>query len=63
MLVAYFLLCQGYALVEYKEKEHAEKAIRDLNGQDLLGQKVNVDWAFVQGMSPGLDAKGGLCDA
>ena len=38
---------KGYALVEYQGKEEALKAISAMNGGDILGKKVNVDWAFV----------------
>ena len=36
---------KGYALIEY-EKGNAEKAIEKMNGEDIAGQKVKVDWAF-----------------
>ena len=38
---------KGYALVEYENKEDATDAIRKMNGKELLGQAVLVDWAFV----------------
>ena len=38
---------KGYALVQYENKEEAQEAIRKMNGKDLLGQEVNVDWAFM----------------
>ena len=37
---------KGYALIEYAEKSEAEAAISDMNGQDMFGQPVRVDWAF-----------------
>mmetsp|Transcript_31564 Transcript_31564/g.75020 ORF Transcript_31564/g.75020 Transcript_31564/m.75020 type:complete len:117 (-) Transcript_31564:103-453(-) len=40
---------QGYALVEYGKKEHAEAAISSMNGEELLTQEVGVDWAFSRG--------------
>lgn len=40
---------KGYALVEYSTKEEAEKALRGMNGSELLTKKVNVDWAFSSG--------------
>lgn len=39
---------QGYALIEYGEKEEADRAIKDLNGTDFLGQTLKVDFAFVK---------------
>merc|ERR1712224_197295 len=40
---------KGYVLIEYKDKNHAELARNDMNGKEILGKKVNVDWAFLQG--------------
>jgi RNA-binding protein 8A len=37
---------KGYALVEFKERAEAEKAIKSMNGKELLTQAVHVDWAF-----------------
>ena len=40
---------QGYALVEYEGKKEAQEAIDTMNGADLLGQALVVDWAFTKG--------------
>lgn len=37
---------KGYALVEFELREEAKNAISKMNGKDLLGQAVSVDWAF-----------------
>jgi RNA-binding protein 8A len=42
------LQLQGYALIEYEDVEDAKKAIRGMNAKELLGQKINVDWAFMK---------------
>mmetsp|Transcript_46 Transcript_46/g.130 ORF Transcript_46/g.130 Transcript_46/m.130 type:complete len:238 (+) Transcript_46:237-950(+) len=39
---------KGYALIEFEEFKEAEQAIKSINGEELLGQSVGVDWAFVK---------------
>lgn len=39
---------KGYAMVEFGEKEEAEEAIEKMDGQELLGQQISVDWAFFE---------------
>eukprot|EP01125_Pyxidicula_operculata_P009840 TRINITY_DN323_c0_g1_i3.p2 TRINITY_DN323_c0_g1~~TRINITY_DN323_c0_g1_i3.p2 ORF type:complete len:125 (-),score=25.60 TRINITY_DN323_c0_g1_i3:42-416(-) len=37
---------KGFALVEYDEKDQAEKAIKQMNGAKFYEKELNVDWAF-----------------
>ena len=54
MITCNLLACggvQGYALVEYANKDEADAAIEALDGKKLLGQDIHVDYAFVKGAS------------
>jgi len=39
---------KGYSLIEYDTFKNAQSAIDALNGTEICGQKINVDWTFVQ---------------
>merc|ERR1712147_406712 len=39
---------KGYAFIEYETKQEANAAIRAMNGQTLLEQKLSVFWAFAK---------------
>ncbi|CAM9582916.1 unnamed protein product [Chrysoparadoxa australica] len=50
---------KGYALIEYEKGAGASKAIKDMNGKELLGQEIAVDWAFVKPAGGGRGGGGG----
>merc|ERR1711879_705550 len=39
---------KGYAFIEYETRGEAEKAIRGMNSEVLLDQKLAVQWAFAK---------------
>jgi RNA-binding protein 8A len=40
---------KGYALIEFEEYEAAKDAIERMDGEEILGSKIRVDWAFRKG--------------
>lgn len=40
---------KGYALVEYKRRGEAQKAIDEMSGKELLTKVIAVEWAFKKG--------------
>mmetsp|Transcript_6706 Transcript_6706/g.8824 ORF Transcript_6706/g.8824 Transcript_6706/m.8824 type:complete len:189 (+) Transcript_6706:124-690(+) len=40
---------KGYALIEYEKYDQAREAITDMNGKEMLGEKIQCSWAFVKG--------------
>lgn len=40
---------KGYALVEFASFEAARDAMERMNGQEILGKTIHVDWAFRKG--------------
>ena len=41
-------IIKGYILIEYPTLDEANAAIKGANGEELLEQKVTVDFAFVR---------------
>jgi len=50
---------KGYALVEYETYREANIAIQKLNGSQLLGQRIEVGWAFTKPKPPGRGRRSG----
>lgn len=42
-------LVKGYCLVEFANKDEAERVVRFLDGFSLHGKAIKVDWAFNEG--------------
>lgn len=40
---------KGYALIEYEDKDSAERAVADADGTTFMGNPIYVDWAFKVG--------------
>ncbi len=39
------LYFSGFAFVEYQDKRDAEDAIKELDGQEIAGRRIAVEWA------------------
>merc|ERR1719464_2405866 len=39
---------KGYAFIEYETKQETESAIKGMDGQVLLDQRLSVNWAFAK---------------
>ena len=49
---------KGYALVEFGSQKEAQGALDTMDGEEIMGQKVKVDWAFTEGPSRSTGGKG-----
>ncbi|KAG8468269.1 hypothetical protein KFE25_013352 [Diacronema lutheri] len=54
---------KGYALVEFEQQAEAQGAITALNGTQVLGSTISVDWAFSRGPARRAAPAGGRRDA
>ena len=48
---------KGYALMEYETYKEALAAKEELDQNDILGQTIAVEWAFVKGARKGRGGK------
>lgn len=37
---------KGYAFIEYEEYEDAKSALKEMNGKEIAGKNIKIDWAF-----------------
>merc|ERR1712093_725166 len=37
---------KGYALMEFQNKKHAERALTELKEKEFMGKQIDVNWAF-----------------
>ena len=37
---------KGYAFIEYEDDESAKAALDEMNGKEIAGKIVKIDWAF-----------------
>ncbi|GIX62184.1 RNA-binding protein, putative [Babesia caballi] len=37
---------KGYAFLEFPDEADATKAVKEMNGNQLLGQQITVSWVF-----------------
>ena len=42
---------KGYCLIEYASLKEAKRAIEEMDGVEFMEQNLNVDWAFLKGLS------------
>ncbi|KAK3003252.1 hypothetical protein RJ639_018443, partial [Escallonia herrerae] len=54
---------KGYALIEYANKDEAQRAIVGMDGGELLTQNISVDWAFSKGPFKRRNTRGRACNS